>query len=172
VLVCEDDKDTAGLYKLALEERGHTVELSYDGKECLDKYHKEYVGISSNVSSIREHAQPFDVVLLDYRMPLINGMDVAKEVLTVNPRQRIIFASAYVKETLLESVKQLKQVVELLQKPFGPNILVDQIEDKEIYSELQNLKVDVAALKEADLKHEQLMELLEILREIHKRRTF
>ena len=99
-------------------------------------------------------------------------MDVAKEVLTVNPHQRIIFASAYVKETLLESVKQLKQVVELLQKPFGPNVLIDQIEDKEIYSELRNLKVDVAALKEADLKHEHLLELLAILREIHKRRTF
>jgi CheY-like chemotaxis protein len=169
VLVCEDDKDTARLYRLALEERGHTVEVAHDGKECLDKYHKEFVGISSNVSTIREHAQPFDVVLLDYRMPLINGMDIAKEVLTVNPHQRIIFASAYVKETL---TLPLKQVVELLQKPFGPDILVDQIEDKEIYSELQNLKVDVAALKEADLKHEQLMELLEILREIHKRRTF
>jgi hypothetical protein len=48
----------------------------------------------------------------------MNGMDVAKEILAVNPHQRIIFASAYVKETLQESVKQLKQIVEIMQNPF------------------------------------------------------
>jgi CheY-like chemotaxis protein len=50
-------------------------------------------------------------------MPGMNSMNVAKEILAVNPHQRIIFASAYVKETLQESVKQLKQIVELMQKP-------------------------------------------------------
>jgi CheY-like chemotaxis protein len=171
ILICENDMDTARLYKLVLEERGHTVELAYDGKEFLDKYHREFVKITSSVTSIREHVQPFDVVLLDYNMPLINGIEIAKEVLTVNPHQRIIFASAYAKETLFESVKQLKQVVELLQKPFGPDVLIDQMEDKEIYSELQSLKVDTQALKEAALGHEQLKELLATLREIQKRRT-
>lgn len=57
--------------------------------------------------------QPFDVVVLDYRMPKKDGLQVAKEILKLNPKQRIIFASAYVKETLVESVKQLNQVVEL-----------------------------------------------------------
>ena len=50
-------------------------------------------------------------------MPKINGMEVAKEILAVNPHQRIIFASAYVKETLVDSIQQLNQIVELLQKP-------------------------------------------------------
>ena len=50
-------------------------------------------------------------------------MEVAKEILAVNPHQRIIFASAYVKETLEDSIKQLNQPVELLQKPFGQDVL-------------------------------------------------
>jgi hypothetical protein len=41
-------------------------------------------------------------------------MDVAKEILAVNPYQRIIFASAYVMEFLGDMVKPLKQVVELM----------------------------------------------------------
>ena len=69
----------------------------------------------------------------------MNGMDVAKEILAVNPHQRIIFASAYVKETLQESVKQLKQIVELMQKPFTLSQLVDTVEDKEVYEELRIL---------------------------------
>jgi len=42
----------------------------------------------------------YDVVILDYKMPGVNGMDVAKEIFKINPNQRIIFASAYVEETL------------------------------------------------------------------------
>ena len=30
--------------------------------------------------------QPFEAVILDYRMPGMNGMEVAKEILALNPR--------------------------------------------------------------------------------------
>jgi CheY-like chemotaxis protein len=118
------------------------------------------------------HIQPFDAVILDYKLPKKDGMETAREILAVNPHQRIIFASAYVKETLVDSVKQLKQVVELLQKPFGEDALIDTIEDKEIYSELEKLNVSVKDLKAADLRHEQIKNLLETLRRIQKGRTF
>jgi response regulator RpfG family c-di-GMP phosphodiesterase len=58
-------------------------------------------------------------------------MEVTKEILTINPDQRIIFASAYVKETLENSVKEFKRVVELLQKPFEIHAFIDTIEDKQ-----------------------------------------
>jgi CheY-like chemotaxis protein len=34
--------------------------------------------------------QPFDIVILDYKMPQINGLDVAKEIFSVYRRQRIL----------------------------------------------------------------------------------
>jgi CheY-like chemotaxis protein len=172
ILIAEDDTDTSRSYKRVLEQRQHVVKIAVNGKECLDIYHEELRKITSTVNGITEHILPFDVVLLDYKMPDINGMEVAKEILTVSPHQRIIFASAYVKETLLESVKQLNQVVELLQKPFGSKILIDQIEDNEIYEELQKFNVDIQILKTANLSHEQLKNVLEILRKNQKGRTF
>ncbi len=114
----------------------------------------------------------YDVVILDYKMPGMNGMDVAKEILAVNPYQRIIFASAYVKETLQESVKQLKQVVELMQKPFSLIHLVDTVEDKEVYEELKSLNVDISRIKAAEPSHELVIDLLEKLKKIQKYRTF
>jgi DNA-binding NtrC family response regulator len=105
-------------------------------------------------------------------MPGMNGMEVAKEILSVNPHQRIIFASAYVKETLQESVKQLKQIIELMQKPFSLSQLVDAIEDKEVYEELKNLNVDVKRIKAAEPAHEVVIALLERLKKIQKFRTF
>jgi CheY-like chemotaxis protein len=163
ILIAEDDKDIVRLYKRALEERGHQVTITNNGKGCLDVYHKELQDITLN-TDLSKHIQPFDAVILDYKMPKINGIQVVKEILAVNSHQRIIFASAYVKETLIDSIQQLNQIVELLQKPFGENELIDTIEDKEIYTELQKLNVNVEDIKTSDLRHEQLREFLEILR--------
>ena len=167
ILLAEDDNDTATLYKRALEERGHQVIITNNGKGCLDVYHKELQDITLNTDPSK-HIQPFDAVILDYKMPKINGMQVAKEILTVNSHQRIVFASAYVKETLIYSIQQLNQIVELLQKPFGENELIDAIEDKEIYSELQKLDIKIEEIKAANFRHEQLRELLETLKKLEK----
>ena len=81
--------------------------------------------------------QPFDVVLLDHKMPKISGINVAKKILAVNPRQRIVFSSGYVKKTLLDSIRELNQPLGVFSKPFGTQTLIDAIEDKEIYAGLQ-----------------------------------
>jgi response regulator RpfG family c-di-GMP phosphodiesterase len=84
-----------------------------------------------------EHIQPYDSVILDCKMPKINGIEVGKEILAVNPRQRIIFASTYPlsEKSLIEPIQEIKPDVEILQKPFTQQTLVDKVEDKEIYSE-------------------------------------
>ena len=63
-------------------------------------------------------------------MPNGDGLQVAREILEINPDQRIIFASAHVRETLSESVKELKRAVDLMQKPFSISRLVDIVENK------------------------------------------
>ena len=126
---------------------------------------------STRFRSVNKSA-PYDVVILDYSMPSINGMEVAKEILAINSHQRVIFASAYVKETLEHSIKQLKQVVELIQKPFELSKLVDTIEDKEVYEDLRTLNIDVDLVKAANPTHEQIIDLLERLKRIQKHRTF
>ncbi|HYG56099.1 MAG TPA: response regulator, partial [Burkholderiales bacterium] len=37
VLVCEDDKMTAELWKVTVESAGHEVLVCYDGREAIDK---------------------------------------------------------------------------------------------------------------------------------------
>jgi CheY-like chemotaxis protein len=115
---------------------------------------------------------PFDAVVLDYRMPKKDGLEAAKEILEISPKQRIIFASAYVKETLEDSVKQLKQVVELMQKPFEADALVDTIEDKEAFEGLKTLIVNIKEFNLDNPTKEQISSLFEGLRKIQKARTF
>jgi DNA-binding response OmpR family regulator len=169
ILIAEDERDVALLYKNALDRRNHQVMLAENGKICLDIYHKEleYMLSGSPISSI-----PFDAIILDHKMPKINGMDVAKEILAINPRQRIIFASAFVKETLATSIRELKQVAELLQKPFGINLLIDTLEDRNIYKELKKLNVDLEIIRAVNPTHEQISDLLTRLQRIQKGRSY
>jgi CheY-like chemotaxis protein len=161
ILVAEDESPIAELYRISLEDRGHKVTLTVDGDAAVNEYKTQ---LKSKVPNREERLQngtfPFDVLVLDYRMPKKDGLQVAKEILELNPHQRIIFASSYVRETLMESVKNLKQIVELLQKPFDLETLVDTIEDKKIYEELNKVNVKIKALQELNPTHEQLRDLL------------
>ena len=169
ILVAEDESNIATVYKVSLETNGHQVQLTDNGEDCIKAYHiamrhqkmtKTFQSREMNTTNSRQISIPFDVVVLDYRMPKKNGLEVAKEILGVCPNQRIIFASAYVLETLKDSVKNLGQVVELLQKPFEIVNLIDTIEDKGVYEELSELNVKVKELKDLDVTHTQLVDLL------------
>jgi CheY-like chemotaxis protein len=168
ILIAEDEKDIALLYKKVLEARNHQVTVTSNGEDCLKSYHDVFQEMISSDTRSMQRQLPFDVVLLDYKMPQINGMEVAKEILAVNSHQRIIFASAHVKEILEDSIKQLKQVVELMQKPFTINKLIDTMEDKEVYNELQKLNVDIDIVRAFIPTHQQITDLLERLRKIQK----
>ena len=103
------------------------------------------------------------MVILDYRMPGTNGLEVAKEIIKINPKQRIIIASSYPRESLFYSMKELGQLVEFVQKPFNIDTLIDAIENKQFYSELQRLNQDAATQEFNLLKHEQYSDLPEIM---------
>ena len=169
VLIAEDDHDIAILYKVLLEARNHKVTITSNGEECLKTYHEASQRMTlSHTRGIPCFRVPFHAVLLDYKMPQINGMEVAKEILAVNSHQRIIFASAYLKETLLDPVRQLRQVVELIQKPFTTKKLIDTLEDNDVYEELKKFNVDIDIVKAFFPTHEQITDLLERLRSIQK----
>jgi DNA-binding NtrC family response regulator len=108
-------------------------------------------------------------------MPKKDGLQAAKEILDINPEQRIIFASAYVKETLVESVRELKRIVELMQKPFSISALVDTVENREAYQGLKLLMTtarDIVKDSDNNPSSDQIRELFEGLRKVQKFRGF
>jgi CheY-like chemotaxis protein len=127
ILIAEDDEDTTNMYRIVLEARGHNVLTTNNGRQCLEVYRL---------------SPPYDVVILDYKIPKLDGLSVAREILEINTDQRIVFISAYVKETLAQAVKGLQKVVELINKPFEPDLLADLIEDKLSLSKLRELNVE------------------------------
>jgi CheY-like chemotaxis protein len=168
ILVAEDESSISAVYRLALEDRGHQIILTNDGQECVNAYGEVLSKLPDKSEAYLTLNPPFDAVILDYRMPKMDGMDAAKAILQKNPHQRIIFASAYVLSTLQESVKNLHTIVELLQKPFELSVLIDTVEDKEIFEALTKINVDINAIQGWNPTHEQLRELLQSLKKLHK----
>ena len=172
-MVADDNIDAAELYRAALEDRGHVVTVSLDGQECINSYANaiERLRLAGKTSSNKE---PFDAVILDYKMPKIDGLEAAKEILRINASQRIIFASAFVKETLMDSVKELNQVMELIQKPFEPDVLVDLVEDTAMIARLDDINslvLDITKKNPNNPDKGQIDMLLQLLRKIQKSGT-
>jgi CheY-like chemotaxis protein len=164
VLIAEDDADMAKMYRIALEAKRHTVVITPDGEECVRVYKHEIDKLGKEPSKY----EPFDVTVLDYRMPKMDGLEAAKKILAMNKAQRIVFASAYVKETLRDSVRELDQVVELIQKPFEPKILVELIENTAVVKELEDINKMLADMNHDKSDDQQINELLSILKRIQK----
>jgi len=107
VLVIDDESNIRTMIRLTLEHSGHNVETAADGQEGLDKF-GEGAG--------------FDVVLLDQRMPDLEGITVLKQMLFHNPAARIIMITAF--GTVDLAVEAMKSgATDFLRKPFTAETL-------------------------------------------------
>ncbi|HLH06029.1 MAG TPA: response regulator [Terriglobales bacterium] len=107
-ILCVDDEPVGlTVRKLLLERRGYTVETASNGTTALDLF----------------KTRPFDLVLLDFYMPAMNGAEVARAMRQIRPDARIVMLSAYV--SLPEEA--LQHVNASLTKGIHPEVLLDSI---------------------------------------------
>lgn len=161
LLVADDDYSTTDLYKQVLEGRGHDVIVVNRGEQCI-KVYSEQVSVIKESSLAHGHTSPYDCVILDFKLPDINGGDVAKEILTLNPHQRIIIISAYASEILLQASDWSSIPIEILEKPISNDVLIGTVEDAPIFKELKKFDLNIDVLQRGGFKTEQLRDLTEI----------
>jgi CheY-like chemotaxis protein len=113
-LIAEDNKFAARQYKMMLEQKGHTVITTENGEECVKKYKEKLK--NTEFDSLDE--SPFDLVLLDHKMPKKTGARAAKEILAKNPHQKILFITGYQRWALEDESDDLIDKIILLEKPF------------------------------------------------------
>ncbi len=114
ILLADDDQDFADNIKETLEENGYNVYVAHDGKEAVKR-------VQSN---------GIDVLILDVRMPFLNGLEVCLELKKTGHSIPTIIVTAYANEDV-EVIDQLKtlSITGILTKPFDPSDLLLAIED-------------------------------------------
>jgi len=99
------------MLKIMLEARGHIiVGVTFNGLAAIELY--------------RELVEKPKIVLMDYRMPIKNGLEATMEILQLDPSAIIIFATAD-KEIKKEAIKMGAFCV--LKKPFDVDDLLHSI---------------------------------------------
>jgi two-component system, response regulator, stage 0 sporulation protein F len=109
ILVADDDDDVRRTIAQALET------LAYDVAEAPDG--------DSAMAIFREQSP--ELVILDYRMPGKNGVEVAEEMRRVRPDIPIIMASGFAEEA--ELGQRVGKTIPVLHKPFRLGELADLI---------------------------------------------
>lgn len=104
-------------------------------------------------------------MILDCESCGASGMEIAKEILTVNPRQRIVLLlrSEVYQSIAKKSIEEVKTSLVILQKPVPMHSILDMIELKEVYSELEKMHVDTELIRRANFRHEQILNILHIV---------
>jgi CheY-like chemotaxis protein len=162
VLVADDDVTSIFIFKQILRESGHAVVSASNGKHCLTLYQQCMKKLRSDPSDPIP-IQPFDAVMIDFQISDPSAPEIAKEILTISPHQRIIFISSSINEGVLESIRKLDVPLAVLQKPISDKSLIDTVEGSDIYKELKKYKFDVDLFKKGGWSHELLKKIVDAL---------
>jgi hypothetical protein len=164
ILMLNDDEDSVKRYKRELKLRDHRLFVTSTPEACLKLYQSELQEIFFKTDLV-EHIQPFDALILDCESCGASGMEIAKEILTVNPRQRIVWilTSEVYQSIAKKPAEEVTTSFVIIQKPVGIHKLLDIIELKEVYSELEKLRVDTDVIRRANFRHDQILNILNVV---------
>jgi DNA-binding NtrC family response regulator len=91
VLIVDDDPTAYRLLQEVLAQEGYQVETAEGGREALDK----------------AGTRLFDVVLLDVRIPDLNGIEILRELKALSPETVVIMITAFGSiETAIETIQE------------------------------------------------------------------
>ncbi len=122
ILIADNDPDFIDSIRQILVHNGYNVFVAHNGKEAIEK-------MKSN---------GIDVLILDLRMPVLNGLDTYMELKEMDKAVPTIIVTAFAGEET-ETLNKLRSlsITGVLNKPFHPKDLLSALEELTTTSEDQ-----------------------------------
>lgn len=112
ILIIDDDVDICALLKRFLERNGYEVTTSFKGQEGVHQFRNN----------------DFDVVLTDFRLPDLDGIEVLKSIKKIKPNIPVIVITGY--SDVVQAVKVIRLgAFEYVTKPIFPEEILMLIKD-------------------------------------------
>ncbi|HEY5975064.1 MAG TPA: response regulator [Geobacteraceae bacterium] len=120
ILIVDDEADIALILKLQLEDAGFVTTRARDGVEALELLARER----------------FTLMLLDIKMPRMDGLEVLREVSTSYPDLVVIMMTAHGSEEIAVAAMK-KGAVDYIAKPFSTDDMLKRVERAIQYNRTQ-----------------------------------
>jgi FixJ family two-component response regulator len=128
VLIVDDEKNIRLTLSIAIENMGLEIDTAMNGEEALAKLSQK----------------DFGLMLLDLKMPGMDGMEVLRRVADIRPDIRVIIITAH--GTIESAVDAMKLgAVDFIQKPFSPEQireLISKVISRETIDEQKAMDYD------------------------------
>ena len=113
ILVVDDDADVVSTFKMILEINGFEVDAYTNPALSLAKFKSNTYGL----------------LLLDIRMPIINGFELFKKMKSIDSQVEVCFITAYAdyREEFNELFSMLEEAKYFIRKPKGIEDLVNHV---------------------------------------------
>ncbi|MBF0476775.1 MAG: response regulator [Deltaproteobacteria bacterium] len=112
ILFVDDEAELARWGKLSLERLGYTVIFEISSLTALE--------------SFKSQPDDFDLVVTDYTMPGLTGVDLAREVVRIRPGLPVILYTGAAGITGLDQIRDAG-IVALLRKPLGISEMAETV---------------------------------------------
>ena len=118
ILLVDDEPDLTTIFSIGLEDNGFKVDVFNDPLLALSEFEKGW----------------YDLILLDYKMPNMNGFELYNEIRRIYDKVKICFITET--EIYYEELKKKfrsaydKEDIKLIQKPIEIDELVRQIRER------------------------------------------
>jgi DNA-binding NtrC family response regulator len=112
ILIVDDDPMLLRMTELVLEDQGYRVALAASGQSAIDF-------ADSTGGKV-------DLVVLDLRLPDMDGVTVLKSLRSRWPSMRVLPATGYAPESMVSELMQAGAVA-ILEKPYDPEQLADAV---------------------------------------------
>ncbi len=113
ILLVDDETEVRNLTVRRLGVLGYDTITSVDGED--------------GVSVFRERLNEIDLVILDFTMPRMNGVEAFGELIRIKPDVKVILSSGYTEDVILQSFPDPRPA-SILRKPYDMNILKAELD--------------------------------------------
>jgi CheY-like chemotaxis protein len=111
LLLIEDDEALCETVAAALRDFGHKVDVSLTGRDALARL---------------KTREPYDAIVLDLRLPDMNGLEIVEYIKTSRPSLGLIVASGYLEqEDVLRTAERWP--IMMLRKPYAASDLIERL---------------------------------------------
>lgn len=115
VLLVEDNETVRDVMKNMIERMGYHVKTCIDGLEALHVLKEDLCG--------------FDMVLSDYNMPKMTGLELIENISIDNPDLPFVILSGYSEEEMYAKIQNHASIKAVLKKPVHKDILEQKLKD-------------------------------------------